>query len=150
VLSCELFWDPFFTNFMKPKSVLSDSTSRTITNAQMMRHVLDTHRSVIKNYGTDAFNAFLRGVCGRASSSFFINENCGTIPEHGYPFVHTLLRGSTVSVLCRNSVVYFCPRYIFIPENSYHYMLFFFGAYGKLSGHVNSATTTNNNTNNNS
>jgi hypothetical protein len=66
--------------------------SGTNTDAQVMRQVLDTHRSVIKNHGTDAFNAFLCGVRGRASSSFFTNENCETIPEYGYPFVPTSLR----------------------------------------------------------
>jgi hypothetical protein len=29
---CELFWDPSCTNFMKPKSVVYDFISRTMTN----------------------------------------------------------------------------------------------------------------------
>jgi hypothetical protein len=31
VLSCELFWNPSCTNFMKAKSVLNNSMSRTVT-----------------------------------------------------------------------------------------------------------------------
>jgi hypothetical protein len=36
----------------------------------------------------------------------------------------------------------FCPWYNFSPQKSDHCTLFFFGAYGKVTGHVDTATTT--------
>jgi hypothetical protein len=46
VIPCELFWNPSCTNFMKEKSVVDDSMSKTMTNAQMMHNFINTNPSV--------------------------------------------------------------------------------------------------------
>jgi hypothetical protein len=43
VLSYELFWNPSCKTFMKPKSVLNDSMSRTVPDEQMMHGFIACH-----------------------------------------------------------------------------------------------------------
>jgi hypothetical protein len=66
VLSCDLFRNPSCTNFMKPKSVLGDSMSRTMIDVHMMLHFIDSLSSIIQNYGTDPLSVILSSGCGRA------------------------------------------------------------------------------------
>jgi hypothetical protein len=40
---CKLFWNPPCTNFMEAKSVVDDFTGRTITNLQLVCHLINIH-----------------------------------------------------------------------------------------------------------
>jgi hypothetical protein len=77
VLSCELFWKPSCTNFMKPKSVMDDSVSGTMTDAQMMCHFIDSHPLINQNHGMES-SVFLCSGCGQVSWSFFIVDTYAT------------------------------------------------------------------------
>jgi hypothetical protein len=139
VVFCELFWNASCINFIKPKSVLDDWMSTTMTDMQIMCHFIDSHPSIIQHHGMDSFSVFLCRGCEWASWSFYISGTHATISEHSYPFTR-LLCDKAVSILCWKSVIDFCPWYNFSLQKSYHCMLLFFGAYEKQSGHIRSAT----------
>jgi hypothetical protein len=88
VLTCELFWNPSSTNFMKAKSVLDDSISRILNNAWTIRHFIDGHPFTYPE-PWHGLILFLFGGCGWSSLSLFISETCATVSEHQYPFIHT-------------------------------------------------------------
>jgi hypothetical protein len=47
VLSCELFWNPPCTNFMKPKSFSHDPMDRTMIDERILHQVIDSYVSFI-------------------------------------------------------------------------------------------------------
>jgi hypothetical protein len=52
VLFHELFWNPFYTNFMEMKSVMDDFIGRIVTNLQLFCH-FDSLPSVVENQHGD-------------------------------------------------------------------------------------------------
>lgn len=108
----------------------------------LLHHFISSCPFIIQNQGMDSFSVSFHSECGHMSWSFFNSDTCVALSEHDYPFTHFPLQWSTISLLCWKSVINFCHWYIFSPQKWYHCTLLFFGAYGKWSGHDNSAMIT--------
>jgi hypothetical protein len=128
---------------MKPKSVLYDSMSRYKIHSHMIPHIIDSPRHThTHNYRNNAWihYVYLSNGFGRVFWSFFISENSATV-FWTWLFIHTYFAavkyGFRIVLKVYND---FCPWYNCIPQNSYHYTLRFFRAYGKRNGQFNSAT----------
>ena len=67
VLFFELFGNPYYTNFIKAKSVWNDFMDSAVTYVLTMGHFVSSHLSVVLNREMDAFSVFISRGYGRAS-----------------------------------------------------------------------------------
>jgi hypothetical protein len=62
---------------MKPKSVMDDSVSSTMTDAHMLCHFIDSHLLINENHGMDS-SVLLCSGCRQVSWSFFFIDTYAT------------------------------------------------------------------------
>jgi hypothetical protein len=79
---------------------VDDFTVTTAVNIlQVVCHFIDSHASVVENYGANLFNVSFSHRCKRALYSFFVSDTSLAAFEHASPLVHASLRQNTVKFL---------------------------------------------------